>query len=154
MGKWSINIHIRVVSPHLLTSKFMKRLLFTALIHRDLENLERICTYMYSVYRTVCVWKFGVLYCVCVNTVTCEHLCPSSEWEWHESKGSTISLWSTHLLRSLATFIIYISLCPSLSLPHPVSLPFTSLLSRALFQPPCQGDQLLCRKGLALWWVH
>lgn len=50
-------------------------------------------------------------------------------------------------LRSLATFIIYISLCPPLS---PDSVPFTSLCSRAILQPPCQGDQLLCRKGTGI----
>lgn len=31
---------------------------------------------------------------------------------------------------------------------------FTSLCSHALLEPPCQGDRLLCQKGLALWWLH
>lgn len=67
---------------------------------------------------TVCMWKHGGLFYVYKDTVICERVCISVRRLnvkcRTRTKGGTACLRSMYFLRSPATFIIYVSLFPSL----------------------------------------
>lgn len=139
--------------------KQMKSVLFTALTLKNTwKSLEKVCT-IHSMCVKMCGSYFECVQLQGSNLWTRMHLCALSECEMQDKNKGQHPFSVKYVLSgdlwplSLFTFPS-VHLALSLPLSHPDSLPFTSLCSSSLLQPPCQGDQLLCRKGLALCWVH